>query len=277
MRMKVLKSGIYCIANNVTNKIYIGSSVNLESRIKSHKNSLNKNKHHNNYLQNSWNKYGGASFEFRILERVENELLIKREQYWIDFYNSVDKKIGYNICPVAGNTLGVKLSEEAKKKLSKRNSGCGNPMYGKTHTPEVRKILSDFHTGLKVTDEFRKKLSKLTKGENNGMHGRKHSITAKESIAEKLKKRGGYSGQNNPNFGNEWSIEKRKETSEKLKTSKVMVGDNNPNVKIKSNQYSKITNRVKNKGIKAIPFLAKHFGVCTATINNILKKVNCEN
>jgi len=276
-RRNLLKSGIYCIKNIITNKIYIGSSINLKNRINEHKRYLSKKTHHSSHLQRSWDKYKEEAFEFNIIERVCNEKLLEREQYWINFYKSSNRKFGYNICPIAGNTLGVKMSEEVKRKTSERTKGEKNPMFGKTHTPEVRKILSDFHTGLKVTDEFREKMSIVTNGENNGMYGRNHSVEAKESIATKLKQRGGYLGEKNPNYGKKWSIEQRKAMSERLLSEKTMAGDNNPNVKIKSYNYPKILNRIRNKGRKAIPFLAKHFGVCPATIDNILKKVDCEN
>ena len=52
-----MKSGIYCIINNVNNKIYIGQALNLKKRFKEHKRTLKNNTHANEYLQNAYNKY----------------------------------------------------------------------------------------------------------------------------------------------------------------------------------------------------------------------------
>lgn len=51
-------------------------------------------------MQNSFNKYGIDFFKFSIIEEVEKEKnLISREAYWMDFFNALDAKKGFNICP----------------------------------------------------------------------------------------------------------------------------------------------------------------------------------
>lgn len=92
-----MKCGIYQIKNQINNKIYIGSSKNIENRWKQHIKSLNKEKHYNKYLQRAWNKYNYNNFEFIILEEcLESELFIK-EKIWIDKLNPE-----YNIGSVGG-------------------------------------------------------------------------------------------------------------------------------------------------------------------------------
>ena len=44
-------SGIYKIQNLVNNKIYIGSSINLKTRYRTHLRTLNENNHANRLLQ----------------------------------------------------------------------------------------------------------------------------------------------------------------------------------------------------------------------------------
>jgi len=109
--------GIYKIFNLVNNKIYIGSASSnggFRKRWNEHKSDLNRNVHHNKHLQLSWNKYGSDNFKFEIIELInDTSLILEREQYYLD-----NLKPDYNICKIAGNTLGVKLSEEHKKKIS---------------------------------------------------------------------------------------------------------------------------------------------------------------
>jgi group I intron endonuclease len=57
-----MNCGIYKITNKINNKCYIGSSVNILERFKSHRNKLKSNKHINNYFQNAYNKHGINNF-----------------------------------------------------------------------------------------------------------------------------------------------------------------------------------------------------------------------
>lgn len=50
-------SGIYQIYNPINNKRYIGSSINVERRLKEHLRNLEKNRHCNDHLQSAYNKY----------------------------------------------------------------------------------------------------------------------------------------------------------------------------------------------------------------------------
>lgn len=107
--------GIYKIINTTNGKIYIGSSLNCKIRLKTHLRELINNKHVNTKLQNSWNKYGESNFNFEVIEVVKSSLdLLVREQYYID-----SLKPFFNICKIAGNTLGVKPSIKTKEKISK--------------------------------------------------------------------------------------------------------------------------------------------------------------
>ena len=76
------KSGIYQIRNLVNGKIYVGSSINLHVRKLSHFNSLKRNDHANQHLQKAYNKYGLDKFVFEVLEYVEKDMLLEREQYY---------------------------------------------------------------------------------------------------------------------------------------------------------------------------------------------------
>jgi group I intron endonuclease len=136
------KSGIYKISNTVNEKIYIGSAVHFKRRINSHKSNFNKQKH-NSYFQNFVNKYGIDTLIFEIIEIVmDAENLLIREQYYLDFHKPYLKNIGFNICPIAGNTVGVKMTQSHKDATSKRMKGKQYRL-GQKATEETKKLISE--------------------------------------------------------------------------------------------------------------------------------------
>jgi group I intron endonuclease len=116
--LKDVKSGIYEIRNIVNNKVYIGSSKNIYKRLNHHISKLNSQKHKNSFLQNSWNKYGQKNFRFLIIEECAIEILLEREQYWMDKTVSYDRNKGFNACVKSHSPLGYKHTEENKLKMS---------------------------------------------------------------------------------------------------------------------------------------------------------------
>lgn len=89
--------GIYKITNIKNNKVYIGQSVNIKTRWKQHIAELNSNKHGNEHLQYSWNKYGENSFVFETICECEKESLDDLEIKYIEEYDSMNNIYGYNI------------------------------------------------------------------------------------------------------------------------------------------------------------------------------------
>src|SRR5271166_482730 len=85
-------SGIYCIINQETGSIYIGSSANLWIRLCDHLTDNNSNL----YLQRAILKYGLPAFTFKIIEFCTKELLLEREQHWLDWLFSLPKNLRYN-------------------------------------------------------------------------------------------------------------------------------------------------------------------------------------
>ena len=106
--------GIYQIKNQVNNKIYIGSSVNIKQRIAKHYALLRHDRHNNEHLQNAWSKYGEKNFSWSIIELCSEDLLLDLEQWYIDIL-----KPEYNIQPSTTHTIHAK---ETKIKLSKATS-----------------------------------------------------------------------------------------------------------------------------------------------------------
>ena len=91
-------SGIYKIYCKETNKYYIGQSVNVESRLKTHLNELKNNKHINQELQSDFNSYGEDSFVFEKIKDSEEQFLNMFEKYYMEYYDSLAN--GYNVVPV---------------------------------------------------------------------------------------------------------------------------------------------------------------------------------
>jgi group I intron endonuclease len=155
----MINCGVYKIINLVNHFTYVGSSVNLRRREKSHFKCLKLNKHVNKHLQNSYNKYGENSFAFEILECViDVAKLIEREQYYIDVLNPE-----YNICKIAGSTSGVQRPDLALYNKLNPKIGESNPFYGKKHNSETLQILSECQLGSK-----------------SHCYGKKHSDTVKQ-------------------------------------------------------------------------------------------------
>lgn len=114
--------GIYSIRNVVNNKVYIGSSVNIKKRINRHKNDLKSNIHSNEHLLKSFNKYGIDNFIFSIIEECNKEDLIDREIYYINFYDSLDYKKGYNLSIPVEHPV-MKAREKYRNALSQSHKG----------------------------------------------------------------------------------------------------------------------------------------------------------
>lgn len=128
-------SGVYLIVNTINGKMYVGSAKRFSARWSVHRSELNGGKHDNRHLQNAWNKYGADAFTFREWEAVELDRLIEREQFWIDYFDATRR--GYNLSPVAGNTLGVKYTDEAKRRISVAKTGKPLPPFSAEHRRKI--------------------------------------------------------------------------------------------------------------------------------------------
>lgn len=175
------KGGIYQIRNLINGKTYIGSAIYFNTRWYRHKSNLRNNRHHNKHLQRSWNKYGEQNFVFEILEEIKNKLfLLQREQYYIDLLKSYDLNFGYNVCKIAGSSLGIKLTEQHKEKISRANKGKNHYNFGKHLSEEHKKKLSKSHLGQVA---WNKGLPK----EQNSLTGKKRNTYVKQKISEELR------------------------------------------------------------------------------------------
>lgn len=116
------KSGIYKITNIKNGKVYIGQSNDILRRKNEHLRSLSNGYHYNDYLQNSFNKYGLENFLFEIIEYCKEDELDKKEMYYIKHYNSMDKTKGYNLRaggnkPILSMESRIKISHTRKERI----------------------------------------------------------------------------------------------------------------------------------------------------------------
>ena len=94
--------GIYKIENLINGKIYIGKSINIQKRFKSHINdSFNENKpSYDHLIHKAIRKYVVENFSFDIIEQCNEKELNEKEIYWISFYDCCvldSKEKGYNM------------------------------------------------------------------------------------------------------------------------------------------------------------------------------------
>lgn len=177
-----MSSGVYQIRNIIDNKRYIGSAIDFNDRKRRHESALNSGSHHSVHLQRAWNKLGEECFVFEILEHVlqgplsKSEFrtpLLAREQRYKDLYKSYDRKHGYDICKIAGSPLGVKHSDESRRKMSESHKGH-------VASEETKRKMSEARKGIIFSEEHRQKLSEVRVGMTFSEEHKRNLKAAKE-------------------------------------------------------------------------------------------------
>jgi group I intron endonuclease len=164
-----MNTGIYIIQNKKNKKLYVGSAVDVEKRWHNHKSDLRNNKHHSPRLQHSWNKHGEENFEFLLIEPVKDLFhLVAIEQTFIDYYKCYESHKGYNICSTAGSQLGMKRSEESKRKMSEKRKDFIKKNGLSKQQKDAWKKAVEARNGIKHTEEAKKKMSKAKFGRGKG-------------------------------------------------------------------------------------------------------------
>jgi group I intron endonuclease len=214
-------SGIYCFENLINGHKYIGQSDNLERRYRHHQNDLKRNKDGCNILQGAYNKYGNENLNFWIIELCEISILNEREKFWIKELHSHCSEGGYNISwggdegmrgrkhsdevlekmrkphpnlnqwGKNNHRFGISMSDSDKKRRSDKLKGEKSYWYGRKHTVESIKKMSESKIGMYV-------------GDKNPMYGKHHTDEAKRKIRENGPIT---TGSMNPNYGNKFPEE----------------------------------------------------------------------
>lgn len=171
------KSGIYFITNKVNNKVYVGRAINLTRRKNKHFSELRCGVHDNEHLQRAFNKYGEANFTFEVAEEVAKDRLFEVESQYLALARELPL-LYYNMSYSSeGGRLGLKHSEESKRRMSKA-------LTGKKRTEEAKRRISESKLGSKHSTEAKQKISKATTGENNPFYGKHHTVEIKRKLLE---------------------------------------------------------------------------------------------
>lgn len=150
------KPVIYRIRNVTDQKFYVGSTINVKERFRTHRNKLRNGKHHTPHLQAAWNKYGEECFVFEVVEEVRSvDLLQAAEDVWLEKY------VGNPKC------YNVGLYSDAPWRGSPKEK---HPSYGRPKTDAERAAISSAikrlykegfnpRGGIPHTDEAKAKIS----------------------------------------------------------------------------------------------------------------------
>lgn len=82
----MIRSGVYAITNLTTNRVYIGSSLDIETRFKAHRYMLDSGTHSSVDLLADWTSLGEQNFRFEVIEEADENTLGAREMFWIRSY-----------------------------------------------------------------------------------------------------------------------------------------------------------------------------------------------
>lgn len=125
-------SGIYAILQLSSGRHYIGSAKSLDARWRKHLSDLRRNKHHCSKLQRSWNKYGEVDFRFDVIQRCGVDVLVEREQFFIDSTLPY-----FNVLRRARSPLGFKHANESIAKMKLPRLDLAGKRFGRLVAVEV--------------------------------------------------------------------------------------------------------------------------------------------
>ena len=148
------------IENIVNRHIYIGSSKDIDGRVRIHTNALDDGNHHSDYLQNAWNKYGFENFVYDILIICDEDMLLFYEQSFIDAW-----KPAYNMSKIAGR---IEMTEEVCHKISVANR-VENLSVESRERRSIAKMGNTYGAGHKMTDDNRAILMEMNIGNTYGV------------------------------------------------------------------------------------------------------------
>jgi group I intron endonuclease len=153
------KGFVYCAFNKKNDKVYIGyTQTTLQKRISSHYCKAKSRNDSENYFHNALKKYKKEQFEWFIIHESDKLSELKnKETYFIIFFNSNNRKFGYNLTTGGEQSnFNKEVCDKISKKAKERNlNGIRNPFFGKTHSAETKKHWSNVRKGIVNNPNFK--------------------------------------------------------------------------------------------------------------------------
>src|ERR1019366_4687666 len=236
---------IYAYENKINGKMYVGQTVNIKARDRSHIKSSTATG-----FNGALKKYGRDKFDLFVIDIVDtDEQANEIEIFWIaEMRKFLGRSNVYNLTDGGQGVRGAKRSEESKKKLSEMRMGENNPFFGKTHTEESLEKMRIARENL--SPEVKAKIAaSMLRGEDHPNFGKTTPDDVKEKISnsligvglgkvlsEETKKKMSIStsGEKNPMFGKTFSDDHI------AKLSVSHGGERNANAKLKNEDVIKI-------------------------------------
>lgn len=162
-------SGAYKITNTGNGKVYIGATSNLRDRIQHHDWDLRHGRHSNKEMQADYDENPDA-FRFDVLELCDPGTLAELERKYISEYDSMNPAHGYN--RESGGNKDKTISDETKKIWSEHRSNGGAGMFGKHHTEEAKRKISEKHKGRRLSEESIRKMAETKRGKKMSLEAR---------------------------------------------------------------------------------------------------------
>lgn len=156
MKQQIYQNGVIYIYTCIVNqKVYIGQTTRERDRKAEHKRHT-----HDSLFHRAIAKYGFENFKYEVLFQTKSAdtsklqyLLNIMEIYFIRRYNSTDPFKGYNIVSGGNTTLGFRMSEEIRNKISEGHKG-------KKFTEEHKKNISEALKGRCISERQKSNISK---------------------------------------------------------------------------------------------------------------------
>jgi group I intron endonuclease len=151
------KSGVYYLINKTNGHAYIGSSINLSSRMRNYLNNtfLKSKQNINMPIVKALLKYDQSNFSLWILEYVEPNNLTIRETFYITLLTPY-----YNVLKQGYSSLGYK------------------------HTKETKILLSELASNRVHSYKTKSLIARALTGENNPFYNKSHSVESKVRMIE---------------------------------------------------------------------------------------------
>lgn len=114
------QEGVYKITNIINGKCYIGRTSCFYRRSHHYIYDFHnqRSRQINEYLLRSMNKHGLDNFTFCVIEICDKEIVEDRELFWMDYFQSTNRDIGYNLRKDKSGAMIV--HDSTRKKISER-------------------------------------------------------------------------------------------------------------------------------------------------------------